>query len=174
MTLKAVADGNGTRGRKLPLAVARSFIHPLPRRTKRAIDNPQPAQFSPLIMKAPLLLAAVLALVTGCESTAHYNRTKVVMLGPQLPARPLGSVPLFQSKEEVPEPYKVFALMSVEGRAGEEAQFIKAFLYRAADLGADGLILYRVALAAGPEGGGWIAGNGGGIGAGYNTRHEAV
>lgn len=125
-------------------------------------------------MKALLLLAAVVALVTGCESTAHYNRTKVVILGPQPPARPLGTVPLYQSKEEVPAPYKVFALMSVEGRAGEEAQFIKAFLYRAADLGADGLILYRVALSAGPEGGGWIAGNGGGIGGGYSTTHEAV
>jgi len=60
-------------------------------------------------------------------------------------------VKLYQSKEEVPSSYDVIAIMSVEGKAGEEAQFIKAFLYRAADLGADAVIFYRVSLAAGTE-----------------------
>jgi hypothetical protein len=55
------------------------------------------------------------------------------------------------------------AILSVEGSAGDEAQFIKAFLYRAADLGADGVILYRVSLAAGTQGV-LVAGHGGGLG----------
>src|SRR5262245_53787653 len=101
---------------------------------------------------------AVALLLVGCESTAHYNRTKVVTVGTSLPKKPYGSVKLFEGKEEVPGKYDVIAIMSVEGNAGEEAAFIKAFLYRAADLGADAVILYRVSLAAGTGGGGWVVG----------------
>lgn len=123
----------------------------------------------------PILLAAALVLTCGCESTTHYNRTKVVELAPLPPKRPYGTVPLYQSQAEVPEPYTVVALMSVQGRAGEEAQFIKAFLYRAADLGADGLILYRVSQSTGIEGGGWITGNDGkGFGMPIKSTQDAV
>src|SRR5438876_11619945 len=93
----------------------------------------------------------ITALLHGCETTPHYNRTKVVNVGTPLPKKPYGNVKLYQSKEEVPSSYDVIAIMSVEGKAGEEAQFIKAFLYRAADLGADAVIFYRVSLAAGTE-----------------------
>src|ERR1035438_4930747 len=93
--------------------------------------------------KIILPVVAILSLILGCESTPHYNRTKMVMLGTTFPKKPYGTVKLFQSKEEVVGKYDVIALMSVEGKAGEEAQFIKAFLYRAADVGADGMILYR-------------------------------
>ena len=55
-------------------------------------------------------------------------------------------------QNEIERKYDVLALMTVEGHAGEEAAFIKAFLYRAADLGADALILYRGDVVAGQEG----------------------
>jgi hypothetical protein len=45
-------------------------------------------------------------------------------------------------------------------------------LYRAADLGADGLILYRVSLAAGTQGGGWVMGKDGGFGLPYNAAQN--
>lgn len=132
-------------------------------------------------MKAPYqhlfilpLIPLALSLLPGCESTPHYNRTKVVVIGQTLPKKPYGSVKLYQNKEEIPGAYDTIALMSVEGKAGEEAAFIKAFLYRGADLGADGVILYRVSLAAGVEGGGWIAGKGGGFGLPSITSQDAV
>ena len=114
----------------------------------------------------------LVALIVGCESTPHYNRTKVVSLAPGYPRTPHGSVKLYERKEDVPKTYDIIALLSVEGRAGEEAQFIKAFLYRAADLGADGVIFYRVSMVAGSEG---ILGfgNGGGLGI-QSTVHNAV
>ena len=127
------------------------------------------------IMKKTLVpILIIVSLLLGCESTQHYNRTKVVTLGTPLPKRPYGSVKLYQAKEEVSGNYDVIAMMSVEGKAGEEAQFIKAFLYRAADLGAEGLILYRVSFAAGTEGGGWILGKNGGFGLPSKTSQDAV
>lgn len=91
-----------------------------------------------------------------------------------MPQKPYGTVKLFQSKEEVPASYDVIAIMSVEGKAGEEAAFMKAFLYRAADLGADAVIFHRVSLAAEIEGGGWVVDKSGGFGLPFRTRHEAV
>ncbi len=54
---------------------------------------------------------------------------------------------------------------------GCESTLIKAFLYRAADLGADGVIFYRGSLAAGTEGGGWL---GGGFGRAVKPSQDAV
>jgi hypothetical protein len=97
-------------------------------------------------------LVAALFFATGCESTPHYNRTKVLALEAPLPKKPYGTVKLFQSKQEVTGKYDVMALMTVDGNPGEEAAFIKAFLYRAADLGADAIIFYRGDVAAGQQG----------------------
>jgi hypothetical protein len=95
-------------------------------------------------MKKTLILAlAIAGLFSGCESTPHYNRTKIVMMEPALPKKPYGSVKLFENKEDAPKNYDVIAIMTLQGDAGDEAQFMKAFLYRAADVGADGLIFYR-------------------------------
>ena len=95
------------------------------------------------------LYTVILLLVVGCESTQHYNRTQVVQLGPQVQAKPYGSVRLFLNPNEVRTSYEITAIMSVEGSAGDEAAFMKAFLYRAADLGADGVIFYRVSMVEG-------------------------
>jgi len=102
------------------------------------------------------LTLPVLALVlicVGCgEPCPHYYRTSVVSLvgkPTEIPSsqygkvKPYGSVQLFQNKEDVKRPYEVIAIMSVSGNAGEEAKFINAFEYRAADLGADAIIFYR-------------------------------
>ena len=110
--------------------------------------------------KTIIPILAVVSFLLGCaESTPHYNRTKVLTFEAPLPKKPYGTVKLFQSKtpygsiqDEIAVKYDVIALMTVEGRAGEEAAFIKAFLYRAADLGADAIILYRGSVVAGQEG----------------------
>jgi hypothetical protein len=139
-------------------------------------------------MKRTIISAlAVTGLLIGCEPVPHYNRVQVASLTGQ-PAevpvkqqgkvRPYGSVKLFQSKEEVPGKYQVIGIMSVEGKAGEEARFITAFLYRAADMGADAIILYRVSLTSDLKGGGsgFIANGQGafGLGAPIETVHNAV
>jgi hypothetical protein len=105
-------------------------------------------------------LLAILSFFLGCaEPTAHYNRTKVLAFEKPLTKKPYGTVKLIQSQtpygavqSEVTGKYEVLALMTVEGNAGEEAAFIKAFLYRAADLGADALILYRGDVVGGQQG----------------------
>jgi hypothetical protein len=94
-------------------------------------------------MNKTLISALAIALLCiGCESTPHYNRTKVLMMGQALTKKPYGSVKLYEHKEDVPAPYDVMAIMTVDGSSGEEALFMKAFLYRAADMGADGVIFY--------------------------------
>jgi hypothetical protein len=120
------------------------------------------------------LFAAVIALTTilGCESTPHYNRTKIVVVGTTFYKKPYGTVKLFQSKAEVTDAYDVVALLSVEGNAGEESAFIKAFLYRAADVGADAVIFYRGNVAVG-QAGLAVAGNNGAFGF-TNPSQDAV
>ena len=112
---------------------------------------------------ALLSLVSLAALITGCESTPHYDRTKTVNLLPPLPKRPHDSVKLFQDKSEVTQPYEVIQLMSVQGGVGDEAAFVKAFLYHAADVGADGVILYRGNTIGGATGGAGYFGGGGGF-----------
>jgi hypothetical protein len=124
--------------------------------------------------KMILPVVAVLSLILGCESTPHYNRTKIVMVGPTLPKKSYGSVKLFENKVDVTGQYDVLALMSVEGNAGDEAAFIKAFLYRAADVGADAIILYRGSVVAGQEGGAWVVGAKGGFGLPTNPTQDEV
>ena len=99
----------------------------------------------------PVILVSFL--LVGCESTPHYNRTSVVTLTEPQPKKPYGSVKLYESEDEVQQPYDVLAILSVDGKAGEEAAFIKAFLYRAADLGADAVIVQRLSVAGGTGGG---------------------
>lgn len=115
-------------------------------------------------MRIVMFALAMVAMLSGCESTPHYNRTKLVMLGAAYEKKPYGTVQLFQSKSDVGRPYDVTAIMSVAGNAGDEAAFIKAFLYRAADIGADGIIFYRGNQMGGTSGGGWIAGKYGAFG----------
>ena len=85
------------------------------------------------------------------------------------------AVKLFQSKDEVPGKYEVIGIMTVAGKPGEEAAFIRAFLYRAADLGADGVILYRTGVTTDLKGGsmGFIANGQGGFGSSIETKNEA-
>ena len=118
-------------------------------------------------MKTTILLLPLLAtaLLTGCEPCRHYSRTQVTLLAPALTKRPYDTVKLYQDKSELAgQSYDVIAFMSVSGDEGDEARFIKAFLYHAADVGADGLIFYRGGDVAGKSGTDmFIAGNRGGF-----------
>lgn len=64
------------------------------------------------------------------------------------PHRAYGSVKLYQNAGDVKRPYEMIALMSCEGSTGEEAGIVNAMLYRAADLGADGVVLGGAKLGA--------------------------
>lgn len=110
----------------------------------------------------PAIAAALL--LTGCESTPHFNRTKIVVTGPAGAKRAPETVQLWQSREQVPAGAKSIAILSVSGDAGDEAAFLKAFLHRAASIGGDGVLAERVNLAAGAVGGGLILTPKGGFG----------
>jgi len=104
--------------------------------------------FRQVVSVSLLFLAAWL--VVGCEPVRHYNRLQVANFsGPTKPTRkPYGTVKIFQTAKEIKHPYEVIGMMSCEGSAAEEAGIINAMLYRAADLGADGVLLNTATAGA--------------------------
>lgn len=106
---------------------------------------------------APILVVACLFL--GCtEPVPHYNRVSVASLvgapthvphNLQGKIKPYGSVQYFQSADEVTNKYDIIAILTLSGDPGDEARFITACQYRAADLGADGIIFHRENVTGG-------------------------
>jgi hypothetical protein len=118
-------------------------------------------------MKKVLLIPFLaVCLLVGCaEPVPHYNRVSAAsMVGApvKIPPKqygkikPYGSVKLFMDEKEVTQKYDVIAKMSVSGSAGDEAKFITAFQYRAADLGADAIIFHRGAVTSGVNFNGFV------------------
>jgi hypothetical protein len=85
--------------------------------------------------------------VIGREPVIHYNRLNVASFAghvqrfPTPPQRPYGTVKVFETPGNVGQPYDLIGMMSCEGELREEAEIVRAMLYRAADMGADGVIL---------------------------------
>jgi hypothetical protein len=80
----------------------------------------------------------------GCEPCPHYDRLQVAAFyGTEKPPhrKPRQSIVPFDTAAEVGRPYRVVGFMSCEGSIGEEGGILKAMLYRAADMGADAIIL---------------------------------
>jgi len=92
--------------------------------------------------KLPIILCA-LALISCAEPCPHYNRLQVATFyGGQAPIKkPYGSVVPYYAPEDVPGKFKALAFMSCDGNVNEEAAILKAMLYRAADMGADAILL---------------------------------
>src|SRR3974377_695750 len=90
----------------------------------------------------PLLLS-ISCLLTACEPCPHYNRLQVAAYTGDnvVQKKPYGTIRPYQTLEEVGRPFEVIGLMTCEGSAAEEAGILKAMLYRAADMGADGVLL---------------------------------
>jgi len=92
------------------------------------------------------------------EPVIHYNRLNVVSFTgrgqrfPTPPQRPYGTVKVFETRDDVKQPFDLIGMMSCEGEAKEEAEIIRAMLYRAADMGADGIILNPASSASQPNG----------------------
>ncbi len=87
------------------------------------------------------LLLGTLILTVACEPVPHYNRLQAAILIKGLPRRPYGSVHVFQFADEVNRPYQPVGILSCDGTPGEEAGILNAMLYRAADMGADAIVL---------------------------------
>lgn len=133
--------------------------------------------------KGTIPLLAIALLLIGCEPVPHYNRVQMASLTGQpnkVPikqhgkVKPYGTVKLFQSRAEVTTPYEVIGIMTVAGEPGDEARFITAFLYRAADMGADAIILNPSGSTFVQKGGAFIAGPGGAFGTGSESRQDGV
>ena len=80
-------------------------------------------------------------LVTACEPVPHYNRLQVATLVGNLPKKSHLDIKTYMSPSDIAGKYQVVGILSCEGSAGEEAGIINAMLYRAADLGGDGVLL---------------------------------
>lgn len=93
-------------------------------------------------MKYVALISIVSLLCLGCtEPTPHYNRLSAASFMKPLEKREYGTVKVFQTDEDISKPYETIGMLSCEGSPGEEAGIIKAMLYRAADMGGDGILL---------------------------------
>lgn len=88
----------------------------------------------------PLLAALLMA---GCEPCPHYNSLRCAEFAGATPLvkKPYGTITPYQTPADVARAYTVIGFMSTEGSAGDEGAILKAMLYRAADMGADGIIL---------------------------------
>jgi uncharacterized protein YcfL len=101
-------------------------------------------------MKINLLLVVGGLLLCGCasseprhEQSRYYKRLEVAEFnggGPHV-KKPYGSVVPFNTDDEVKQPYEPIGFMTFEGKMSEESGILKAMLDRAADLGADAVIL---------------------------------
>ena len=87
------------------------------------------------------LLVPLLALAGCAEPCPHYNRLQVASYYPVTVKKPYGTVKPFHAAQDVGQPYEEIGFMSCEGSADEEAAILNAMLYRAADMGADGILL---------------------------------
>jgi hypothetical protein len=105
-------------------------------------------------MKTTLIITTTLFIVlafTGCAPCRHYNRLQAAPLidTRHVTRKPYGSVTqVWRSPSEIPGHYQVIGMLSCEGDIGEEAGILNAMLYRAADLGADGILLGGPRIAA--------------------------
>jgi hypothetical protein len=64
-----------------------------------------------------------------------------------LEKKPYGTVRPYQTAKEVGRPFETMGFMSCEAPAADEAAVLKAMLYRAADMGADGVLLNPMPLS---------------------------
>jgi len=101
-------------------------------------------------MKIELLPIFCAVILCGCangdkfiEPCPHYNRLQVATFyGQDKPdKKPYGTIRPFYTAEEIKQPYEAIGFMSCEGSVAEEGAILKAMLYRAADMGADAILL---------------------------------
>src|SRR5947208_17123315 len=95
-----------------------------------------------------LYLLMCIVVFAGCEPCKHYNRLEVAAYFGPGQKKPYGTIRPYERPEEVGRPFEVIGFMSCEGSAAEEAAILKAMLYRAADMGADGLLLSPAKIGA--------------------------
>lgn len=98
-------------------------------------------------------LSLSLLLLVACEPCKHYNRLQVVAYtGPVKAAKaerkPYGSIRPYNNAKEIGRNFEVIGFMSCEASAADEAAVLKAMLYRAADMGADGVLLNPAPISA--------------------------
>jgi hypothetical protein len=95
------------------------------------------------ILSLIVLIGSVGFFEVGCEPVRHYDRLQVAAYAGsgKTIRKPYGSVAVFQKPEDIKRPYEIIGMLSCEGSAGEEAGILNAMLYRAADMGGDGVLL---------------------------------
>jgi hypothetical protein len=86
--------------------------------------------------------------MTACEPCKHYNRVQVAAYAGKGVKKARGTIMAYQTTKDVGHPYEVIGFMGCDADAGDEAAVLRAMLYHAADMGADGLLLSAQGIAA--------------------------
>ena len=128
-------------------------------------------------MKQVIIALFGILVLTGCEPVPHYNRLQAAAFVGSLPRKPYGTIKVFQTPADIKRPYEVIGMLSCEGSAAEEAAIVNAMLYRAADMGGDGVLLNTAKAGAEDVTGsridvrfGWAAMIGGGDQRAYRSQ----
>lgn len=105
--------------------------------------NTMQSKCSMKTLRVVCTLGLATAILAGCASAPcqHYNRLQVATFAGSGPKKPYGSAQVFEKAEDIKQPYTVIGMVSCEGNTGEEAGILNAMLYRACDMGGDGVLL---------------------------------
>ena len=116
----------------------------------------------------PLLLCASGLLLTGCHTydmngdvPMRYAANVQVVNYESIVRPPAKTIQIFDSPSQIKQPYHVIGLLLRPGKSNDEALILKALIWRARQLGADGVILLGGRSDGGQEG--FMFGNGRGI-----------
>ncbi len=99
-------------------------------------------------MKTRIHWLILIIFLSGCEPCRNYDRVQVAAYTGFAKKKPYGTIKPYQTPEDVGRPYEVIGFMGCEADAGDEAAVLRAMLYHAADMGADGLLLSAPGIAA--------------------------
>ncbi|MGD1086272.1 MAG: hypothetical protein ABSA47_16170 [Verrucomicrobiota bacterium] len=103
-------------------------------------------------MKITILSILLVMIAASCSTTpkdesgkpvVHANRVKIVMYDSKERTRSTSTevFDLSRGGKAPIRPYKVIALLTCEGTVNEETDMLNAIIYRARQLGADGLVI---------------------------------
>jgi len=115
-----------------------------------------------------IILASVVVLLAGCHNydvngtapVRYANSVFVTVLDPSK-RKPTKSIELFANEDKIKRPHHVIAILSREGYLQDQGMIVNALIWRAKQLGAEGIIL--LGALGGNTSSGMIFGNGNGV-----------
>jgi hypothetical protein len=125
-----------------------------------------------------IILASIAMLLAGCHNydvngtapVRYANSVFVTAIDPTK-REPSKSIQLFANEDKIKRPHHVIAILSREGFLQDQGMIVNALVWRAKQLGADGIIL--LGAMGGNTSSGMILGNGNGVFGSSNPDHAS-